>query len=362
MSVPLQNALAKIDEMVTEEDWLVGATCRGLLVGYDARWRGEQQFIEVVECEKCYQAPLTNIDTGRTSRIYTTAGKIDKLVIEQGQRKLVDHKTTSSDIADPAGAYWRQLVVDSQASHYELLLLANGDRIDGTVWDVTRKPGIRPKQVAAKAVKELLSTHQYCGFEVTDETLGWISAGNDRENGELYMKRLASETIAEPDRYFARRSNPRTTQQLAEYAEELWGTAKSMREAELKGHHFRNPGACFNFGSPCEFLSLCCGHDSPDSDRWQKKPSKNPELPEWIGGASVLTNSRLRTFATCRRKHFYQYELGIERFDAERREALYFGSVWHEALDAWWLAHNDERLANGICIEQSARRADSQQA
>jgi ATP-dependent helicase/DNAse subunit B len=133
-----------------------------------------------------------------------------------------------------------------------------------------------------------------------------------------------------------------------------------MRDAKKNNAHFRNSGACFNYGSACEYLNLCSGCDEPDSDRWQKKPKKHPELPDGIGGSGVLTNSRLRCFATCRRKHYYQYELGIERFDAERREALYFGSLFHEALDVWWRAH-DERQKNGS-NEQSVRRTDSRQA
>lgn len=357
---PLEKALAKVDELASPDDWVMAATIRGLMVGYDARWSQVQTEIQLVECEQCFTAPLTNIDTGRISRTYTTAGKLDKIVIEQGKKKLVDHKTTSSDISDPTSSYWRQLAVDSQASHYELLLLQNGVTLDGIVWDVVRKPGIRPKQIAAKTLKQLQSEAVYCGFNVSTDTLSWLAEGNDRENGELYGYRVAEECVNDPDKYFARRSNPRTREQIAEYAKELWGMAKDMRSAELNDGHFRNSGACFNYGSACEFLNLCSGCDTPDSDRWQKKPSKNPELPEGIGGSSVLTNSRLRTFATCRRKHYYQYVLGIERFDAERREALYFGSVFHEALDAWWKA-NDERQSDGNSIEQPASSVGSRQ-
>jgi hypothetical protein len=358
---PLEKAIARINELTTEEDWQIAATCHGLLVGYDARWSAEQSRLKLIECEGCYTAPLTNIETNRISRTYKTAGKVDKLVDDGGKRKLIDHKTTTQDIGDPTSAYWRQLAVDSQASHYELLLLANGIRLDGIVWDVVRKPGIRPKQIAAKILKAALSESTYCGFDITTETLKWLAAGNDRENGELYAARLAEETINEPDRYFARRSNPRTSEQLVEYAKELWGMGKDIRHAELNNEHFRNSGACFNYGTPCEFLSLCSGCDTPESDRWQKKPKKHAELPDDIGGHDVLTNSRLRVFATCRRKHYYQYELGIERFDAERREALYFGSVFHEALDAWWKAH-DERQRDGKCNEQPASSAGSRQA
>lgn len=358
---PLEQAISKCYAVVGPDDWQVAATCHGLIIGYHERWQDEQSAIEVVEIEKAYQSPLVNIDTGRSSRTFTTAGKIDKLASDPKGLILIDHKTTSQDISDPTGPYWRQLAVDSQASHYELLLLANGIRLDGIVWDVTRKPGIKPKQVAAKVRKEILELSHYCGTELTSETLEYLHATEKpRENGELYAARLAAETIENPDRYFGRRSNPRTREQLAEYATELWGTAGQIRDARRLDQHYRNSGACFNYGTPCRFLGLCSGTDEPESTNWQSKPKKNAELPDWIGGSDVLTNSRLRCFQTCRRKHFYEYELGIERVDAERREALHFGSAWHDVLDTYWQAFN-EREANGDSNKQPVSCTGSQQ-
>src|SRR5690606_31271936 len=100
--------------------------------------------------------------------------------------------------------------------------------------------------------------------------------------------------------------------------------------------------ACMQYGRPCEFLGLCSGSDDPDSDRWRKKPTIHAELGETAGNLDVLTNSRLRTFQTCRRKHYYQYELAIERSLDEQIEALFFGSLWHEALDVFWQTFDEE--------------------
>ena len=356
--MPLQTAIERIYEITKPDDWRVAATCHGLMIGYHHRWAAEQADIELLEVETTYTAPLTNIDTGRRSRTYTIAGKLDKIIERDGGTVLVDHKTTSSDISDPTGSYWRQLAVDSQASHYEILLLSNGIRLSNILWDVVRKPGIKPKQVAAKERERILAEQTYCGYAVSTESLDYLIT-ETRENAELYAARLAAETISDPDKYFARRSNPRTRSQLAEYSGELWATAKDIRATQLSKRHTRNSGACFNYGTPCKFLGLCSDTDTPDSENWQKKPKKHAELPDGIGGRSVLTNSRLRTFHTCRRKHFYEYELGIERVDAERREALHFGNVWHEAQDAWWRAMN-ERKSNGNRNEQSSSSGDSQ--
>jgi len=66
----------------------------------------------------------------------------------------------------------------------------------------------------------------------------------------------------------------------------------------------------------------------------------NPSIGyDWQSrGTDVLTNSRIRCFQTCRQKHYFQYELGIEKVDEEEREALFFGTVMHSALEQFFLA------------------------
>jgi ATP-dependent helicase/DNAse subunit B len=98
------------------------------------------------------------------------------------------------------------------------------------------------------------------------------------------------------------------------------------------------------YGSPCKFLGICSGYDSPDSDKWQRKTQVHNELPIIDGdGRDYLSNSRIRSFQTCRRKHYYEYELGIERQDDEERECLVFGTLLHSALNQWWCFFMEEQ-------------------
>jgi len=98
------------------------------------------------------------------------------------------------------------------------------------------------------------------------------------------------------------------------------------------------------YGTPCLYLGICSGSDTPNSDRWEFKGSVHEELETDGDGRDLLTNSRVRCFQTCRRKHFYQYELGIKRVAAEDREPLIFGTAWHDAMDVYWGEKNKERL------------------
>lgn len=333
MNDALETTYRFIDETCGDE--IVAAMVKGLMCGYATAWGHGMGSKQIEAMERTYIGPLMNPATGKSSRTWRVAGKIDKLVREGSDLVLYDHKTTSQDIEDPNAVYWRTLQVDSQHQHYELLLWLNGLKVDRIVWDVIRKPGIRPKKLAKKERQGIVANGDYCGCRVSDFTRD-LYAKEERENAELFALRVAAETVDNPARYFARRSVVRTNDELVEYAGELWSTADSMREARNDGTHYRNASSCMAWGTPCVFLGVCSGHDSIESDNWRTKERRHRELAYEGEGADLISNSRLRSFLACRRKHHYEYNLGVERVDAEDREALYFGTTWHAALDVFW--------------------------
>ena len=256
---------------------------------------------------------------------------------------MVDHKTTSEDISDPNSPYWRQLAIEGQASHYMLLEWLNGRKADGALWDVVRKPGISPKKLAKADVQAVTFYKKYLGESVSEESIQELQV-EGRESYEMYELRLAQDCTAErPQWYFQRRQVPRLDAELHEYATELWEHSQELLHARNTNRHARNSGACMLYHSPCKYLGICSGHDEADSPNWTRKAQVHSELPELAGdGRDVLTNSRIRTFQTCRRKHYLAYELGIERLDEEEREALFFGTVFHAGLAAWFEAQRKD--------------------
>lgn len=369
MSIALQEALGAIDARTRRADdaqLLVAAKCRGLLAGYDARWhRGDCAPLYV---EQHRESDLYNPETNRKSRALKIAGKLDVIAVRHGRRVIIDHKTCSQDIADHDAPYWRQLVIEGQVNQYMLLEWLNGVMVDEAVWDVTRKPSISPKKLSKAERAGVTARRAYCGRDIGQASLDWLQT-EERETLEMYEARLAYDCTTErPDWYFQRRTVPRLNAEVAEYAQELWEHGQELLHVRKTGRHVRNPGACMNYGMPCTFLGICSGHDTPDSDRWQKKPNVHVELPLINGdGRDVLTNSRIRCFQTCRRKHFYQYELGIERQDEEEKEALYFGSLYHAGLNAWWSSfiqepEHDNASANGSPVNEVGKHSDGQAA
>lgn len=336
---PLQAGIQAINAVVPlGSDYsreLIAAKCRGLLAGYDFRWRNAGYV--TIETEHFLESDLWNPETERKSRTFRVAGKLDVIAREGERLILFDHKTTSDDISDPASPYWRQLIIEAQPSHYMLLAWLNGQKFDGAVWDVVKKPGISPKKLSKAEVTMLVVRKQYAGQRISDESIAELQGGEPRETLEMYEARLAQDcTVERPEWYFQRRSVPRLDADIHEWATDLWIHGQEILHARNTKRHARNSSACMAYGSPCKYLGICSGADTPDSDRWTRKPQVHAELPLQGDGRDVLTNSRIKVFQLCRRKHELQYEVGLERQDEEEREAIFFGNVWHLGQEAWW--------------------------
>lgn len=344
----LQAALDRIDQetqSANPSQSLISAKVRGLMRGYHVRWSDAPYVVDTVE--EFVQSDLWNPETDRKSRSFTLAGKIDVKAWHGQRRVIMDHKTCSEDITDPNAPYWRQLIIEAQPSHYMLLEWLNGRKADDAVWDVVRKPTISPKAVTKADLSDILRTKHYFGRALTEPTVQELRE-TGRENHEMYEARLAWDcTDNRPEWYFQRRSVPRMDSEIHEWATELWGHSQDLLIARRENRWPRNSGACMNYGRPCPFLGICSGYDTPESDHWKRKRQVHVELDLAGDGKDVLTNSRIRSFQTCRRKHFYQYELGIERADEEEAESLYFGTLWHSALETWFLAlKGEQKLVN----------------
>jgi len=338
----LAAALEAIDNAVPVDapysQQLIAAKCRGMILGYHARWSDVQFEVLPGSVEEFVQSELVNIDTAKPSRTFTLAAKKDVTVNYKSQRVLIDHKTTSDEIDDPNSPYWRQLMIEAQPSHYMFIDWLRGQKVDYAIWDVVRKPGISPKEIAKAEWERVTVTGVYCGYKLSQETIDELRAGSKRENLEMYTARLADDLVNQrPQRFFQRRAVPRLDHQIAEHAREVWMHAQNIITARRENRWPRNSKACMLYGRPCKFLGICSGQDSEDSERWTRKKQVHAELPILEGdGRDLLTFSRLGSLQTCQRKHYYEYELGIERIDEEEAEALYFGNVWHAALEAWF--------------------------
>lgn len=328
-----------------EATLLMAAKIEALLIGYHEQWSASGYTTEATEA--IWHLPIVNPASGRNNRNYTQAGKVDGVVRLDGRRFLLEHKTTSEDVADPNAPYWRRLAIDCQVSMYGLAMWQSGQKLDGTLYDVIRKPTIRPKELPKGNPKkpdcenvgtlvEIERRGTYYGGGIPDDTRrairnGWLT----REDAWLYRHRLTEDVIARPANYYQRRIVPRLDDDLSEWSVELWDMAQEIHAAQRQNRHYRNSEACMAYNRPCEYLTLCSGHDTPESDTWRTTDGVHRELGVEFN-AGVITCSRIKCFQTCRRKHYWRYIRNLRRQQEDEAEALYFGQLLHIGLETWF--------------------------
>lgn len=231
-------------------------TAVALVRGYARRWASDM-IVDYVAVELPFNLPIVNPDTGHETPTFRTAGKIDGIArLPDGRLALVEHKTTGESI-EPGSDYWSKLLIDGQISRYVLAARQLGHDVQTTVYDVTRKPQIRPKAIAKADRAQATSQGYYHGVKLTGMC-------PERETPQLYGARLLTDLAERPDFYFARMEIARLESDLEEYRWEQWTMQKSIREAELNTRVRglaawpRNSGACT---SPyrCTYLDVCRG-------------------------------------------------------------------------------------------------------
>lgn len=278
LALCLEHALQFLSDPYEE------AKLRALMLGYDVRWAYETPFSEVVGVEREFRAPLINPDTGAASKTYRNGGKMDVLL----KRKFVEHKTTSEDIG-LGSVYWRNLMLDSQVSTYYAGAKSLGHEVDGCIYDVVRKPGLRPSNVPirdSEGVKIVLGPN---GERVrTKDNKKWRESGDAElgyvlqtriETAKEYEARIVADIAQDPDRYYQRGDVVRLEDEEREAARDDWALTQQMREDAKLGRHPRNADACKRYGRMCGFFDVCTGVDSVhNTSRFVKLDNVHPEL------------------------------------------------------------------------------------
>lgn len=238
-----------------------------LMTGYHHRW-GNGQY-EVLAVEQQFDVELRNPSTGAASRTWRLAGKVDVIVrdTQDGNVKLVEHKTSSEDIG-PGSTYWRRLRMDNQVSVYFEGARALGHDVASCLYDVIGKPSIRPhKATPVESRKYTKEGKLYANLRENDET------------PEEFRGRLMESIASAPDRYFQRGEVVRLESEMAEAMADIWDTATQMREARLAGRAPRNPGSCIQYGRTCDFFEVCTGEASiDDASKFVRNADVHPEL------------------------------------------------------------------------------------
>jgi hypothetical protein len=247
-------------------------TALAMLCGYAWRYPCDP-VLEYVAVELAFDLPIINPETGRPTPLFRSAGKIDGIAkLPDGRLAIVEHKTVGDSI-EPGADYWRRLLMDAQISRYFLASRDLGYDVTTTIYDVTRKPAIRPKAVT-KAERALhTSKGHYHGAKLTE-------ACPERETPEMFAGRLLDDMQTRPEFYFARNEIPRLEADLDEFKWEQWSIAQQIHQADLHGRFYRNTAACIGFGR-CTYFDHCRGLLDTNNDipaGFRRADDPHPEL------------------------------------------------------------------------------------
>lgn len=266
-------------------DWMIEREIvANMLAGYFWRWHGNDVIAEVIAAELPFQIPIRNPKNGQQAwywgwsvdpregtrtRVKVTpllAGKIDGIVrLKDGRIAIHELKTTGDDIT--AGSdYWSKLRIDSQISTYYHAAKELGHDVETILYDVAKKPAMRPCQVPLVDENDVKIVHDAAGHRVkTKDGKKWRESGDAaqgftlqtrRETPAEFGARFLADITLRPDHYFQRVEIPRLDADIAEFQSELWDQQLDLRQAQKSGRWYRNTNQCVTFGK-CEYFGIC---------------------------------------------------------------------------------------------------------
>jgi hypothetical protein len=286
----------------TSEEWEIERQILVMsFIGYLWHWGNDP--VTPIASEIKFDLPLHAPRTGLpllTSEVIRV-GKIDHIVKWRGMVGNVERKSTSRSI-DPDSDFWEKSQKDTQVSMYALAfhdmieagqfphevsayLEANPDtQFGNTLYDVWRKPTIKPATLTQGATATLIETGEYEGvtFDIAAEPFS-IGEGKEaqvsatvavdgspadvtpgkkgfaiRETPAMYGARLLQDIYTRPDFYFQRKEIARTDKDLAKARIEVYNTYQAMKMYEKNGCWTENEHSCRS-PFPCPMLKICYG-------------------------------------------------------------------------------------------------------
>jgi hypothetical protein len=254
--------------VVQLDDPFEQARVEAMLAGYEARWHDDFDRYETVAVEQEFECDLEHPVTGEVSDFWNLAGKIDLVVrdLSDGALVLDDHKTTNEDVS-PGAVYWQRLRVDTQISQYHVGGRSLGYDFARTIFDVAAKPKMDPYRATP------LEKRKY--------TKAGVLYANQREVDEApaeFRERVATKIAEDPAAYYARGTIIRTEDEIHKAMLDTWDYAERLKRDMESGWAPRNADACFKYGRPCPFLSVCVGDKSIDCGDFVQSDNVNPEL------------------------------------------------------------------------------------
>lgn len=252
-------------EGADEWEWQIEETTVLCLVsGWHWRW-GECGGMNVLASEDTFVQPLVNPMTGSPTPNFDIAGKSDGIVAVDDRILVLEHKTVSEDLGEGSD-YWRRLQMDSQISLYvHAARQAGYVNVSGVLFDVIRKPTIRPeavpliddsgfKIVLDKDGQRVMTANGKKPRETGSAADGYVLQTRPM-TPEEWGEKLTADIGSRPDFYYARREIARLDDEIEESMSELWDLQRTLAEAKLRNRWYRTVSR--DTCPYCPYFSVC---------------------------------------------------------------------------------------------------------
>ena len=273
---------------IDSTDWRVEEeTLVRLFCGYAWRWQDDR--LTHLAPEAGFQIPLVNPATGAASKLFDLAGKIDGIVEMEDGRQAVKESKLFGESLDSGSDIWERLRFDHQLSFYVIAVRELGHNVSSVLFDVTRKPTIKRKEVPCldqQGRKIVLDRHGMRQFKKNgepyipgDSKKGWVLQ-KQMMSVEEWGEHLNEDITERPDYYYARVEVPRLDNELEECRAEAWDIQQTLREAQRGNRWYRtcNRNTCpyCPYKGPC--LSGFDPRVDPLPDGFEYVEDRHPEL------------------------------------------------------------------------------------
>lgn len=202
-----------------------------------------------------FDYPFVNPRTGRSSRAFRLAGKIDGMVVlREKHARIIEDKF----VQQVQKVMIDRLPLDDQMTEYADALLSKGWTCE-IEYRHTRFPSINPKPA-----KEFKTKDNYPG-----------------ETYEEFAERLREDIDERPEFYFDKQDLIFPIDHLEDYRKGRWQIGQQIlrqrRMGDFQEAFPMNPSRCWEYGG-CEFIPLCT--KLPDARDLYEVAPDNPELRE----------------------------------------------------------------------------------
>ena len=146
--------------------------------------------------------------------------KVDGIVKVDGKMWIRELKTTGLAFSQ----FEKRCETSPQCTLYTFAVRQHGIPVEGVIYDFVKKPLLR---MGVKETKEQFGRRIYLSYK------------------------------ERPDSYYKRHFSYRSQEKLDLFEDDLRNVVKEIRTRCRKQDWYRNPDACWNFNSPCPYMSIC---------------------------------------------------------------------------------------------------------